>query len=135
MCRNISYIRHPYLVWLLRIKVPVKYIFFLLVLSIVEPPFKIFSLTSPLRYRLKTRGIVPEQRKRKALFFGTTSNLKICFFLSFALYLFPQKWRGVRVWLKEHAWKACVQQCTEGSNPSLSVFSFSPSKNLYFSSK
>ena len=24
-------------------------------------------------------------------------------------------------WPNEHAWKACVQQCTEGSNPSLSA--------------
>ena len=25
-------------------------------------------------------------------------------------------------WLKAHAWKACLQQCNVGSNPSSSIF-------------
>ena len=29
----------------------------------------------------------------------------------------------VSEWPIEHAWKACLQQCNEGSNPSLSAFS------------
>src|SRR5205085_1760126 len=32
----------------------------------------------------------------------------------------------VTEWSKVHAWKACVQQCTAGSNPALSARSCSP---------
>ena len=38
----------------------------------------------------------------------------------------------VSEWLKEHAWKVCIRQRIEGSNPSLSANKTSPDQGLFY---
>ncbi len=35
-------------------------------------------------------------------------------------------------WLKEHAWKVCIRQRIEGSNPSLSAMNKAPNLGAFF---
>ena len=51
------------------------------------------------------------------------SKVKTIAFDSMILFGKSDQCGEVTEWLKVHAWKACVQQCTGGSNPPLSASS------------